>query len=172
MDRGGFRALVQINPNHHAVQEQRNVGRAHLVDKALSILGAGELLLKVRKAKAGVDALAQDAAQVLLALNNGHTRAGLMRGKCGSHAGGPAADNDHVEGLRRYCLNGIAINRTRFEFCHPSAPPSKVPQRAMSQRPPAVLRWGHTPARGTESPPRGSGKSRSGSGPFPRGSGV
>ena len=58
VDCGVFRGLARINPKHHAVQEQRNVGRAHLVDKALRVLGAGELLLKVRKAKTGVDALA------------------------------------------------------------------------------------------------------------------
>ena len=58
MDRGGSRGLVRIqrahsfalariDPQHHAVQEQRNVGRAHLVDKALRVLRTGELLLKV-----------------------------------------------------------------------------------------------------------------------------
>ncbi len=73
--RGVFRGLVRINPKHHAAQEQRNVGRAHLVDKALRVLGTGEFLFKVRQAKAGVDALAQDAAQVLLALHDGHARA-------------------------------------------------------------------------------------------------
>ena len=74
----------------------------HLVDKALRVLGTGELLFKVRQAKPGVDALAQDAAQVLLALHDGHARSGLMRGQRGSHAGRSAADNDHVERLRRY----------------------------------------------------------------------
>ncbi len=45
---GVFRGLARINPKYHAVQEQRNVGRAYLVDKALCVLRAGELLLKVR----------------------------------------------------------------------------------------------------------------------------
>ena len=62
MDRGVFRRLARINPNHHAVQEQHNVGCVHLVDKALRVLGTGELLFKVRKAKTGVDALAQDSS--------------------------------------------------------------------------------------------------------------
>ena len=62
MDGGVYLRLARIKPNHHAVQEQRNVGRAHLIDKALRVLGAGELLLKVRKAKTGVDALAQNTA--------------------------------------------------------------------------------------------------------------
>ena len=174
---GVFRGLARINPKHHAIQEQRNVGRAHLVDKALRILGTGELLLKVRKAKTGMNALAEDAAQVLLALNDGHARAGLMRRKRGRHAGGPAADNDHVEGLRwhglaRSCNRGISPSNHIQIRCHPSAPPSKVPQRATSQCPPTAPRWGHTPARGLESPPRGSGKSRSGSGPCRHGSGA
>ena len=82
------RALVRINPKHHAAQVQRNVGLAHLVDKALRVLGTGELLLKVRKAKTGVDTLAEDSAQMLLALHDGHVGAGLMRGKRGCHTGG------------------------------------------------------------------------------------
>lgn len=89
-------ALARIDSKHHAVQEQRDVGCAHLVDKALRVLGTSEFLFKVRKAKSGVDALAQDAAQMLLALNDGYARAGLMRGKCGRHAGGASTDNDHV----------------------------------------------------------------------------
>ena len=74
----------------------------HLVDKALRVLGTGELLFKVRQAKARVDALAEDSAQVLLALHDGHARSGLMSGQRSRHASRPAADNDHVEGLRRY----------------------------------------------------------------------
>ena len=65
----------------------------HLVDKALRVLGTGELLFKVRQAKAGVDALAEDAAQVLLALHDGHACLCLMRGQRGRHAGRSAADN-------------------------------------------------------------------------------
>ena len=140
MDRGVFRRLARINPNHHAVQEQRNVGCAHLVDKALCVFGTGEFLFKVRQAKAGVDALAEDAAQVLLALHDGHACAGLMRGQRGRHACRPAADNDHVEGLRLYGFYDAAINRTRFELLHPSAPPSKVPRPTRSRRPPVIPR--------------------------------
>ena len=165
-------ALARINPNHHAVQEQRNVGRAHLVDKALGVLGTGEFLLKVRKAKTGVDALAQDAAQMLLALHDGHARSGLMSGQRGRHAGRPAADNDHVEGLRLYGFYNAAINRARFDFRHPSAPPSKVPRPARSRRPPVIPRWGRSPARGQESPPRGSGRSHSGNDPCRHDSGA
>ena len=73
MDCGGSRGLVRIqrahslalariNSKHHAVQEQRNVGRAQLVDKALRVFRAGELLFKVRKAKTRVDALAEDSS--------------------------------------------------------------------------------------------------------------
>ena len=56
MDRGGSCTLVharracalaRIDPKYHAVQEQRDFGLAHLVDKALRVLGTGELLLKV-----------------------------------------------------------------------------------------------------------------------------
>ena len=37
---------------------------------------------------------------MLFAFNDGHLRAGLLRGKRGRHTGGAASDNDHVEGLR------------------------------------------------------------------------
>ena len=83
----------------------------HLVDKALRVLGTGELLFKVRQAKAGVDALAQDTAQMLLALHDGHARTGLLRGKRGRHAGRSAADNDHVEGLRCHALASARSSR-------------------------------------------------------------
>ena len=144
----------------------------HLVDKALRVLGTGEFLFKVRKAKAGVDALAEDAAQVLLALYDGHARSGLMRGQRGSHAGRSAADNDHVEGSRLYGFYDAAINCTRFEFRHPSAPPSKVPRPARNRHPPTAPRWGHTPARGPESPPRGFDRNHSGTDPCRHGSGA
>lgn len=90
--------------------------------KRCAYSGTSELLFKVRQAKAGVDALAEDAAQVLLALHDGHACACLMRGQRSRHAGRSAADDDHVEGLRLYGLYDAAINRARFEFRHPSAP--------------------------------------------------
>mgnify|MGYP006870770664 CR=1 FL=1 len=70
-------ALARINLKHHTAQEQRNIGRAYLVDKALRVLGTGELLLKVRKAKTRVNALTQNAAQMLLALHDGHVAPAL-----------------------------------------------------------------------------------------------
>ena len=143
------RALARINPNHHAVQEQRNVGRAHLVDKALRVLGTGELLLKVRKAKTGVDALAEDSAQMLLALHDGHVGAGLLRGKRSCHASRPAADDDHVEVLRRHrrYSSGLRASVAHIKRCHPSAPPSAVPQPTKIRYPPTAPRWGRSPAR-------------------------
>lgn len=168
------RALARIDLKHHAAQEQRNIGRAYLVDKALRVLGTGELLFKVRKAKTRVNALTQNAAQMLLALHDGHARAGLMCGKRGRHAGRSAADDDHVEGLRRHrryssCLRAsVAYTKRR----HPSAPPSAVPRPAKNRHPPTAPRWGRSPARVPGSLPRGSGKSRSGTDPCRRGSGA
>ena len=162
------RTLARINPKHHTAQEQRNVGRAHLVDKALRVLGTGELLLKVRKAKTGVDALAQDTAQMLLALHDGHAR------KRGRHAGRSAADNDHVERLRLHRLgsSGIRASVAHIKRRHPSAPPSAVPLPARIWHLPTALRWGRSPACGQGSPPRGSDKIRSGTDLCRRGSGA
>lgn len=183
MDRGGSRGLVRarvvrtrafarINPKYHAVQEQHDVGRAHLVDKALRVLGASEFLLKVRQAKTRVNALAEDAAQMLLALHDGHVRAGLMRGKRGRHASRSAADNDHVEGLRRYrrYSSGLRASVARIKCRHPSAPPSAVPQPTKIRHPPTEPRWGRSSVRGQGSQPCGSGKNRSGTDPCRRGS--
>ena len=101
---------------------------------------------------------------MLLALHDSHARAGLMRGKRGRHAGRSAADNDHVERLRRHrrYSSGLRAIVAHTKRRHPSAPPSAVPRPAKIRHPPAAPCWGHTPARGPESPPRGSGKSHSG----------
>ena len=172
MDRVVFRRLARIDPKHHAVQEQHDVGLAHLVDKALCVLGTGEFLLKVRQAKTRVNALTEDSSQMPLTLHDGHVRAGLLRGKRGRHAGGAASDNDHVEGLHFHGLNGVATNRARFEFRHPSAPPSAVPRPAKIRHPPTAPRWGRSPARAPGWQPRGSGKNRSGTDPCRHGSGA
>ena len=166
------RALARINPKHHAAQEQHDVGRAYLVDKALRVLGTGKFLLKVRQAKTRVNALAEDSAQMLLAFHDGYTRSSLLRGKRGRHAGGAASDNDHVEGLRCHGLNGIVINRARFEFRHLSAPPSAVPQPAKIRHPPTAPRWGRSSARAPGSQSRGFGKNRSGTDPCRHDSGA
>ena len=168
------RALARIDSKYHAVQEQHDVGRAHLVDKALRVLGAGEFLLKVRQAKTWVNALAEDSAQMLFAFNDGHLRAGLLRGKRGRHTGGAASDNDHVEGLRLHRLRSSCLCAfvAHIKRRHPSAPPSAVPQPAKIRHPLTAPRWGRSPARAPGSQPRGSGKSHSGTDPCRRGSGA
>ena len=62
------------------------------VDIALGVLGAGELLMKGVQAKARVDALVQDAAQLAAALQNEdipQTR--VVGGRGGGQSGGTAA---------------------------------------------------------------------------------
>ena len=166
--------LVRINPNHHAAQEQRNVGRPHLIDKALRVLGTGELLLKVRKTKTRVNALAEDSAQMLLTFNDGHARAGFMRDKRGRHAGGAAADNDHVERLCLHCPGSSCFRASvaRIKCRHLSAPPSAVPRPAKIRYPLTAPRWGRSPARALGLPSRGSGKSHFGTDPCRHGSGA
>ena len=67
-----------------------------------------------------MDALAQDASQVLLALHDGHARSGLMRGQRGSHAGGASSDDDHVEGLRLHgrCSSDLCGSGLRASAAH------------------------------------------------------
>ena len=53
-----FVPLPAVDREGHAAQHGLDAGLGHLVDEALRILGAGELLLEVREPETGVDALA------------------------------------------------------------------------------------------------------------------
>ena len=71
---------------------------AHQLDKAARVLGARQLLLEIMQAEAVVDALVEDAAQLVVALQNQDAaRARLARGlQAAASPAGPAADDDDV----------------------------------------------------------------------------
>ena len=62
--------LVPRHVKHGAVGDALDAGLSDLVDEALRVLRAGEGLAKAREAEAVVNALAQDAAQQALALED------------------------------------------------------------------------------------------------------
>ncbi len=99
-DRGyrqGFPLALQV---HHGGAEQ--VGDGQLLgppDKPGGVLRAGKLLLKGVQAKAVVDALVQDAPQLLFPLQNQHIlHPGLPGGNGGSQARRAAADYHNIVG--------------------------------------------------------------------------
>ena len=110
----------------------------------------------------------------MLTLHDGHARAGLMRGKRGSHASGSAADNDYVERLRLHRLGSSCLCApvAYIKRRHSSAPPSVVLRPAKIRHLPAAPRWGRSPARALGLPQRGSDKNRFGTDPCRRGSGA
>ena len=64
------------------------------VDIALGVLGAGELLMEGVQAKARVDALVQDAAQLAAALQNEDIPQTRVVGGCGGGQSGGTAAHD------------------------------------------------------------------------------
>ena len=71
-----------------------------MVDEALCIFGPGELLFEVRESKTGVDALAQDAAEMIIALDDDDVGSRFVRCECGSHACGTSSDDSDVKVAR------------------------------------------------------------------------
>ena len=103
-----------VNGEDHRAQIDLNGGGLHAVDEALGVLGAGELLFKVGEAKAGVDALAQDAAKLGVAFDDGGGGSGVGSLECRCHTGGAAADNDNVVGDFVHLI--IALHGTEDYF--------------------------------------------------------
>ena len=60
--------FVRGDFQHHRAQLHPDTGGAQQFNAALGVLGAGELLMEGVQAKARVDALVQDAAQLVVAL--------------------------------------------------------------------------------------------------------
>ena len=85
-----------VDAERHGPEHDIDAGLAHAVDETLGVFGAGELFFEMGEAEAGVDALAQDAAKMLVALDDYGRRAGFVRCEGSSHARGAAADDDDV----------------------------------------------------------------------------
>ncbi len=84
-----------------------------------AVLGAGELLLERVEAEAVVDALVEDAAEAVVALDHDDgVASGVAGGDGRGEAGGAAADDDDVIGGERGGRGGGARHRDHL----PSAP--------------------------------------------------
>ena len=82
---------------HHGVQLHLHAGILEHIDEAPGVLRAGELLAKAVQTKAVVDALVQNTAQLLVALQNedvAQTAFPCLAGS--SKARRAAADNDQI----------------------------------------------------------------------------
>ena len=103
-----------VNGEDHGAQVDLDGGVFHAVDKALGVFGAGELLFKVGEAKAGVDALTQDAAELCVALDDRCGSSGIGSLECRRHTGRAAADNNDVVGDLVHLI--IALHGTENYF--------------------------------------------------------
>jgi hypothetical protein len=89
--------LILAHLQHHGVQLYLHVGFAEHLHKPPGVFGAGELLLEVVEAKAVVNALVEDATQLLVPLDNDNFLGALFGGGAGGgKAGGASADDDNI----------------------------------------------------------------------------
>ena len=93
----GVDAFFRRDGQHHRVRLYLYVRLAHQLDEAARVLGARELFFKIMQAEAVVDALVEDAAQRVVALQEQDAaRAALVRGLGRRQPGGACADDDDV----------------------------------------------------------------------------
>jgi hypothetical protein len=90
-------ARVDADAGHVAVGDQVDVLIDGLGQEALRVLRPGEFLAEVVDPEPGMDALEQDPADLGLAVQDQDPfRARVARAQGRAHAGGTAADHDHV----------------------------------------------------------------------------
>ena len=89
--------LVLADLQHHGVQLYLYLGFLQHLHKPPGVLRAGELFFEVVQPKAVVDALVQDAAKLLVPLDDDDFLGSvLVGGAGGGKAGGASADDDDV----------------------------------------------------------------------------
>lgn len=82
--------LVRRDAEHHRVQQERDVPLRGLIDESLGIFRAGQLLLEGVESEAVVDALVEDAAELLVPFQNQDVPAArVVRGNRRGKAAGP-----------------------------------------------------------------------------------
>ena len=95
-----------------------NAHLAGAVDVALRVLGAGQLLLEAVQAEAVVDALAQDAAGVVLALEHKQVVNAVFLRRNGSREARRArADDENIHALAVHLSSPPSSRR---EWCPPA----------------------------------------------------
>ena len=103
-----------VDREHHGAQVDLDGGVFYTVDETLGILGTGELFFEIGEAKAGVNALAQDATELSIVFDDCGRSAGVGRLEGCSHARGATADNDDVIGNLVHLI--IALHGTEDYF--------------------------------------------------------
>ena len=90
----------RLDGQHHRIEPDLAARLGKQVLEALRILGPRELLAEAMQAKAVVDALVEDAAQLLVALDDQHIAQALVpSGVCRGDACRAAADHHEVVNL-------------------------------------------------------------------------
>ena len=100
--------MVGFNAQHGRVALDFDAQLARLVDIALRVFGAGELFLEAVQAKAVMDALAQDAAGVVLAFEHEEAVHAVFPGRDGGRqTRGARTDHQHVDRfVKGACFHG------------------------------------------------------------------
>ena len=107
----GHRVRLSVNRKDGRVRLNGNAHFARPVNVALGVFGAGQLLAKAVQTKAIVDALAQDAARLMLALQDEQIVNPVFFGRDGRREAGRARTDD--EQIHLF-----------YQFVHLSTPPS------------------------------------------------
>ena len=94
---GVHRAGRTVKREDHCVQPHLDPRTRQPLNKAAGVLRARELLLEIVQAKAVVDALIEDAAQLRVALQDQHPPGAVLMGaQSGRQSGGAAAYYDYI----------------------------------------------------------------------------
>ena len=100
--------------HHHGVQLVFYAEIINLLDEAVGVLGAGQLLLEGVQAEAVVDALVEYAAQLAVALQDQHALASVLsRGNRGGKSRGASADYDYI--ILLHALSSFVRPMTIYE---------------------------------------------------------
>ena len=81
---GGEDAALRGDIQHHGIQQGFHPEGQRFIDKALGVSRAGQVLLEDFQAKTVVDALLQNAAQFLVALDDQHIFGAILFGGDGA----------------------------------------------------------------------------------------
>ena len=108
----GHKVVFAVHVKDGGVGLDLDAHLGSLIDIALGVLGAGQLLLEAVEAKAVMDALAQDAARVMLTLDNEQiVDAVFLRRDGGSQTRRARADDEDVYKLLFHCLSPPSSSR-------------------------------------------------------------
>ncbi len=106
---------IRSNIQHHRVGQHRNGGVFEHVDEAARVFGAAQLLLEAVQAEAVVNALVQNAAKLLIALDDEDVFQAVLGGAHGrGQTGGAAADDNQI--IRHTRFASSLVSQARIQL--------------------------------------------------------